>query len=112
MRVYVICVLGFILADLVTGLVRALYEKDFQSSIMRQGLFHKAGEIFVLTLLYGVEYVAPMLGLTFNLPTFRVGVGYCVLMEVGSIIENLRPFTPGLGSLINNKREKETGNEH
>ena len=71
MKVYLICVLAFILADILTGLVKSLYEKDFKSSVMRQGLFHKAGELMVLGLLYGVEYAAPMLGITFELPTFR-----------------------------------------
>ena len=71
MKVYLICVLAFILADILTGLVKSLYEKDFKSSVMRQGLFHKAGELMVWGLLYGVEYAAPMLGITFELPTFR-----------------------------------------
>lgn len=100
MRVYVICILAFILADILTGFIKSLYEKDFKSSIMRQGLFHKAGEILVLALLYGVEYAAPLLGITFDLPTFRVGVGYCIVMEIGSIIENLRAFTPVVDAVI------------
>ena len=100
MKVYLICVLAFILADILTGLVRSLYEKDFKSSVMRQGLFHKAGELMVLGLLYSVEYVAPMLGITFELPTFRAGACYCILMEVGSIIENIKPFTPAISTIL------------
>ena len=105
MRVYIICILAFILADILTGLVKALYEGDFKSSVMRQGLFHKCGEIMVLALLYGVEYAAPLLGLTFDLPTFRVGIGYCIVMEIGSIIENLRAFTPAVDGIL--KKEDE-----
>ena len=100
MKVYLICVLVFILADILTGLVKSLYEKEFKSSVMRQGLFHKAGELMVLGLLYGVEYAAPMLGITFELPTFRTGACYCILMEVGSIIENIKPFTPAISSIL------------
>ena len=100
MKVYLICVLAFILADILTGLAKSLYEKDFKSSVMRQGLFHKAGELTVLGLLYGVEYVAPMLGITFELPTFRAGACYCILMEVGSILENIKPFTPAISSIL------------
>ena len=100
MKVYLLCVLAFILADLLTGLVKSLYEKDFKSSVMRQGFFHKAGELMVLGLLYGVEYAAPMLGITFELPTFRAGACYCILMEVGSIIENIKPFTPAISSIL------------
>lgn len=100
MKVYLICVLVFILADILTGLVKSLYEKDFKSCVMRQGLFHKVGELMVLGLLYGVEYAAPMLGITFELPTFRAGACYCILMEVGSIIENIKPFTPVISSIL------------
>lgn len=100
MKVYLICVLAFILADILTGLVKSFYEKDFKSSVMRQGLFHKAGELMVLGLLYGVEYAAPMLGITFELPTFRAGACYCILMEVGSVIENIKPFTPGISFIL------------
>lgn len=100
MKVYLICVLAFILADILSGLVKSIYEKDFKSSVMRQGLFHKAGELMVLGLLYGVEYAAPMLGITFELPTFRAGACYCILMEVGSILENIKPFTPAISSIL------------
>ena len=100
MKGYLLCVLAFILAVILTGLVKSLYEKDFKSSVMRQGLFHKAGELMVLGLLYGVEYAAPMLGITFELPTFRAGACYCILMEVGSIIENIKPFTPAISSIL------------
>lgn len=100
MKVYLICVLAFILADILTGLFKSLYEKDFKSSVMRQGLFHKAGELMVLGLLYGVEYAAPMLGITFELPTFRAGACYCILMEVGSILENIKSFTPVISSIL------------
>lgn len=100
MKVYLICVLAFILADILTGLVKSFYEKDFKSSVMRQGLFHKAGELMVLGLLYGVEYVAPLLGITFELPTFRAGACYCILMEVGSVLENIKPFTPAISSIL------------
>ena len=100
MKVYLICVLAFILGDILTGLVKSFYEKDFKSSVMRQGLFHKAGELMVLGLLYGVEYAAPMLGITFELPTFRAGACYCILMEVGSIIENIKPFTPAISTIL------------
>jgi phage-related holin len=100
MKVYLLCVLAFILADILTGLVKSLYEKDFKSSVMRQGLFHKAGELMVLGLLYGVEYAAPMLGITFELPTFRAGACYCILMEVGSIIENIKPYTPAISTIL------------
>lgn len=100
LAVYAIIVAVAILLDIITGLLKAFYTKSFQSSVMRQGLFHKLGELLACGLLYGVQIVAPVLGIEANLPLFQVGVAYCVLMEIGSIIENLRAFTPGIDIII------------
>lgn len=106
MRVYVIGVAVFILLDIVSGLLKSWYLKDFKSSVMRCGLFHKVGEIMVLGLLYLVEIEAPVMGLEIGLPMFKVGCGYCAIMEIGSIIENLRAFTPGIDYIIHKEDEK------
>lgn len=105
LRVYAIVVAVAILMDIVTGLLKAMYTKSFKSTIMRQGLFHKLGELLACALLYGVQIAAPILGIEANLPLFQAGVGYCVLMEIGSIIENLRGFTPGIDAIIGKKGE-------
>lgn len=110
MRVYVIGVAVFILLDIVSGLLKSWYLKDFKSSVMRSGLFHKVGEIIVLGLLYLVEIEAPVMGLEIGLPMFKVGCGYCAIMEIGSIIENLRAFTPGIDYIIH-KEDKKNGEE-
>lgn len=110
MRVYVIGVAVFILLDIVSGLIKSWYLKVFKSSVMRSGLFHKVGEIMVLGLLYLVEIEAPVMGLEIGLPMFKVGCGYCAIMEIGSIIENLRAFTPGIDYIIH-KEDKKDGEE-
>jgi hypothetical protein len=89
-----------ILLDIVSGLLKASYQKNFKSCRMRDGLYHKFGEILVLALLYGVEYGAPMIGVETGLPLFKAGAGYVVLMEIASIIENLRVFTPGIDNIV------------
>ena len=100
MQVYVIGVAVFIAADILSGLLKALYNKSFKSGVMRNGLFHKAGEILVLSLLYLVEIESAAMGLDAGLPLFKTGCGYVVLMEIGSIIENLKVFTPGIDNII------------
>lgn len=104
MRVYVIGVAVFIVADILSGLLKALYNRAFKSAVMRDGLFHKAGEVLVLGLLYLVEIGAAAMGLDVDLPLFKTGCGYVVVMEIGSIIENLRAFTPGIDNII--RKEK------
>lgn len=100
LAIFAVIVAVAILLDIITGLLKAFYTKSFRSSVMRQGLFHKLGELLACGLLYGVQIAAPVLGIEANLPLFQVGVGYCVLMEIGSIIENLRAFTPGIDNII------------
>ena len=100
MRVYVIGVAVFIVVDILSGLLKALYNKAFKSSVMRNGLFHKAGEILVLGLLYLVEIESAAMGMDTGLPLFKTGCGYVALMEIGSIIENLKTFTPGIDNII------------
>lgn len=101
--VYWIVVAAAILLDIITGLIKAFYTKSFSSSVMRQGLFHKLGELLAVAILYGAEIALPMIGVDANLPLFPAGVGYCTLMELGSIIENLRAFTPGLDNILGKK---------
>lgn len=101
--VYWIVVAAAILLDIITGLIKAFYTKTFSSSVMRQGLFHKLGELLAVGILYGAEIALPMIGVEANLPLFPAGVGYCTLMELGSIIENLRAFTPGLDNILGKK---------
>lgn len=100
MTTLVIIVLVAIAADIVTGLIAALYKKEFASYAMREGLFHKVGEVCAVALLYGLEYAQPIIGIDTGLPLFAVGCGYLVLMEVGSILENIGKFTPGLSDII------------
>lgn len=98
--VYWIVALCAVALDIITGLIKAFYEHDFQSSVMRSGLFHKMGELIALGILYGAQYAFPLIGIEAQLPLFPAGVGYCVLMELGSILENLRAFTPGLDNIL------------
>ena len=98
--VYWIVIAAAILLDIITGLIKAFYTNSFKSSVMRQGLFHKLGELLAVGILYGAQIALPMIGVDAHLPLFPAGVGYCVLMELGSIIENLRAFTPGIDNIL------------
>lgn len=103
--VYWIVIAAAVLLDIITGLIKAFYTNTFQSGVMRQGLFHKLGELLAVGILYGAQIALPMIGVEAHLPLFPAGVGYCVLMELGSIIENLRAFTPGLDTILGKHKE-------
>ena len=85
---------AFILLDLVTGLIKAFKEKNYSSTIMRQGLYHKSGSI--LCILFGVlvDYSQAYLDLGINIPITLSVCAYICLMEIGSIIENVCAINP------------------
>lgn len=99
MGVY-ICVGIFILFDIVTGIIKALYNDGLNSTNLRKGLFHKLSEIIATAgaglLEYGVSYVK----LGIDLPLLSIVSGYICLTELISILENLAEVNPNLAKLF------------
>ena len=95
-----IVTLLFIALDILVGLVKAFSTTGFKSLKMREGLFHKLGEI--LCVLFGItcEVSFPLVGITINLPIVSTICVYIVLMETGSIIENLAVISPNIKSML------------
>ena len=85
---------GFIVLDMVTGLIKAFKEKSYTSTVMREGLFHKCGSI--LTIVFGllVDYAQSYVDLGVKIPVAIALCSYIILMECGSIIENVGKINP------------------
>lgn len=95
MYVYIITA-AFIALDMVTGLVKAFKEKNYTSSVMREGLFHKIGSVICIAFAALVDYAQGFLDLGVSVP-MTIGVcTYIVLMEIGSIIENVTAINPNI----------------
>lgn len=86
----------FILLDLITGLIKAFKKKEYTSSIMREGLFHKVGSILIVCFGVLVDYAQTFLDLGINVPIATSVCVYIVLMEIGSIIENICTINPDI----------------
>ena len=84
----------FILFDLITGLIKAFKEKNYDSSVMREGLFHKCGSVLCVVFGVLVDYTQVYLDLGVTLPVAVSICGYVVLMEIGSIVENVCAINP------------------
>ena len=85
---------AFILLDLITGLVKAFKEKKYTSTCMREGLYHKAGSVLIILFGVLVDYAQGYLDLGVSIPVAVSICAYIVLMEIGSIIENLATINP------------------
>ena len=85
---------GFIVLDMATGLVKAFKEKSYTSTVMREGLFHKCGSI--LTIVFGllVDYAQTFVDIGVSIPVAVSICTYIILMECGSIIENVGKINP------------------
>lgn len=105
MAVYIVVGI-FILFDIGTGIIKAVYHGDINSTALRQGLFHKLSEIVAIAgsglLEYGMEYV----NLGVKLPLVGVVATYLCVTELISILENLSDVNPVLAKFFKPYLEK------
>ena len=104
-RVMVI-VLIFIVFDVVSGLLKAVKEKNLNSTKMREGLLSKIAEVVAVLLGMASNIVLPMLGIDIGVD-FAILIGtYIVIMEVCSVIENIGAINEQLGAVLGKVFEK------
>lgn len=99
-------VLVAIIFDFITGLVKSFVKQNFTSARMREGLYHKTGEIMALALMYFLQYSLPMYGINVQIPLVETISIYIMLMELASIIENIGIINPQLTGALGNIFEK------
>lgn len=96
----------FILFDVLTGIIKALYNEGLNSTYLRKGLFHKLAEVLALVgsglLEYGIQYV----DLGIDIPILKVVLSYICIMELVSSLENLAEVNPALAKLFKPYLEK------
>lgn len=73
----------FSVADVVTGFIQAVINKNVDSTKMRNGLLHKALIVTIILLAFVADF-------TFSLNFIsKIVCGYVIIMEVMSITENI-----------------------
>ena len=105
MEIYFI-VAGFIVADVITGILQAVYNGDINSTKLRQGLFHKLSEILAVAFSIGIEYACKYIELGIEVPVFKTVSIYICIMELVSVLENLCEINPALAKLFKPYFEK------
>ena len=105
MAVYIV-VGVFILFDIGTGILKAVYHGNINSTQLRQGLYHKLSEIIAMVgsglLEYGINYI----NLGVDIPVLNVVAVYLCVTELVSILENLADVNPTLAKLFKPYLEK------
>ena len=102
-------ILGFILFDIVTGLIKAKHDGSYNSTIMREGGYHKSMEILAVVGSYGIEYAMNYIDIGVQVPLTSCVVTYICIMELISIMENMCAVNPELCSLFKPYLEKLKG---
>lgn len=97
---YLIIVLGFIVFDVATGLLKAGYNGNFNSAIMRQGGFHKSMEVMAMAVAYFVEYAIVYVNIGVDVPAVPAVTVYICIMELISILENMCAVNPQMYALF------------
>lgn len=97
---YIIIVLGFIVFDVVTGLIKAGYNGNYNSANMRQGGFHKSMEVMAMAVAYFVEYAVAYVNMGVNVPAVPAVTVYICIMELISILENICAVNPQMCALF------------
>lgn len=95
--------LAFIALDYITGISQAIYNKALDSSVMRQGLFHKSALIGIMIVAILCEYAVQHIDFgngTMSLNGWLI-MSVCAwvcIMELISILENLAKINDDLAN--------------
>ena len=93
---------AFMLADIISGVLKAWHAHDVQSKAMRNGLYHKAAFLGVIGLAQLTELAADKIPeIELNLPITGAICAYIILTELVSVLENLRDVNPDIGGVLN-----------
>lgn len=83
--------------DIVTGCIQAIVNKSFSSTKMREGLLHKMLLILVICLAIVLQAFSAHIGDTaWSAPLILPVCAYIAVMEVASILENIKTAYPEL----------------
>lgn len=85
---------SFIVLDIISGAVKAFTKKQWDSSKMREGLWHKMGFVLIIALAILCDYGQNFLELGFTIPVTTGVCIYVITTEIGSIIENVAIINP------------------
>lgn len=93
---------AFMLADIVSGFIKAWHNNDLQSRALRNGLFHKAAFLGLIGVAQLTELAADKIPeIDLDLPITSSICAYIVLTEIVSVLENLRDINPDIGGVMN-----------
>lgn len=105
--------LAFMVIDVFTGVLKAVKNKELNSTKAREGIYKKASFILFIAFGYLADYAMDYVNIGFNLPAAATICTLIIVTEAISVLENLGQINPDLVKLVSpflsalNKKEGE-----
>lgn len=111
--------IAFMLIDVFTGILKAVKNKELNSTKAREGMYKKASFILFIAFGYLADYAMVYVDLGFKFPAAATICTLVILTEAISVLENLGKINPELVALVapflsalNNKKDGEESANH
>lgn len=110
--------LAFMMIDVFTGVLKAVKNKELNSTKAREGIYKKASFILFIAFGYFADYAMDYVNMGFNFPTAVTICTLVIVTEAISVLENLGQINPDLVKLVApflsalNKKEEGEHIEH
>lgn len=92
--------LAFMVIDVFTGVLKAVKNKELNSTKAREGIYKKASFILFIAFGYLADYAMEYVNMGFNLPAAATICTLVIITEAISVLENLGQINPDLVKLV------------
>ena len=92
--------LSFMVIDVFTGVLKAVKNKELNSTKAREGIYKKASFILFIAFGYLADYAMNYVNMGFNLPAAATICTLVIVTEAISVLENLGQINPDLVKLV------------
>lgn len=92
--------LAFMVIDVFTGVLKAVKNKELNSTKAREGIYKKASFILFIAFGYLADYAMDYVNMGFNLPAAATICTLVIVTEAISVLENLGQINPDLVKLV------------
>lgn len=92
--------LAFMVIDVFTGVLKAVKNKELNSTKAREGIYKKASFILFIAFGYLADYAMNYVNMGFNLPAAATICTLIIITEAISVLENLGQINPDMVKLV------------
>lgn len=92
--------LAFMVIDVFTGVLKAVKNKELNSTKAREGIYKKASFILFIAFGYLADYAMDYVNMGFNLPAAATICTLIIVTEAISVLENLGQINHDLVKLV------------